>query len=333
MRKIIKIPLFIIGVFVGLIVLALIALTIWSKQMESKAGYKEGWQKSDGIVIKDLTYGHKSSNTFDLYIPQAASKQQPQALMLFVHGGSWTSGDKKEMTYACRRFAKEGYFTATMNYTLIKPHSEVASISSMLDEILSCISKIKEYTLKKGYNIERMSISGTSAGGHLAMLFALKKAKQSPIPITFITERVGPTNLTKIFNIPKSTIDSIANDIKQGKTNDKKSEIDNLVYVLTGKTITSTQYSKSTIDSLLLAFSPISYVDSCSVPAIFAYGEQDFLIKTIHAHEIDSLYQAYNIPHKLILFPHSNHFLADDPECSQQFTNETKNYCRKYFGY
>jgi len=333
MKKLLKILLVIIGIIISLLVLAFVVFMLWKNKMETNAGLKEDWSEANGTVITDLHYGNKEANTFDLYIPNEASKDQPQALILFIHGGSWMSGSKEEMEYACRRYAKEGYFTATMNYSLIRKDSNETSIPSMLDEINDCISEIKEYTNAKGYRIDRMSISGISAGGHLAMLYALKFGKESSIPIVFIAQRVGPTNLAKIFDISNETIDSLVADMKAKRNQEKKNELDKLIFSLAGKSLSSEMYTKEIIDSLLLTSSPISYVDSTSIPAVFAYGAKDSLVKPIQAQEIDSLYRIHQIPHKLFMFPNSNHFLGDDPEVSQKYINEVKEYCKKYFGY
>ena len=333
MKKRVKIPLIIIGVIIGLLAVAAIGVYIWWNSMLTKAGYKEDWSDADGTVITDIAYGKKPSNTFDLYIPATASKDRPQALMLYIHGGAWTGGDKSEEAFDCRRFAKEGYFTATMDYTVINPNNHQASVMSMLDEIQACVTRIKEYTDSLGYHIDRMSTSGISAGGHLSMLYALKCADQSPIPIVFIAQRVGPANLAKMFGISKEDIDEVAADIKAGRPNEKKTEIDKTIFVVTGKTMTPQMYTKEIIDSLLLSSSPVTYIGPNSVPAAMAYGEKDGTVHPMHPQEIDSLYKAYNIPHVLMMFPNSGHLLADDPDYSQRYIAEVKKYCKKYFGY
>lgn len=66
-------------------------------------------------VFKDIKYGNRERNTLDLYIPPIADKGQEQGVVLFLHGGSWTSGDKSSMAEECRTYADKGYLTATMN--------------------------------------------------------------------------------------------------------------------------------------------------------------------------------------------------------------------------
>lgn len=332
MKKIVKYPLIGCASLLSIIViLALGGLVYWNHLM-SAAGLKEDWNEKDGTIIENLAYGNLPDNNFDLYIPAKASKEIPQALMLFIHGGSWVGGDKGEEVFACRRYAKEGYFTATMSYTLAASN-EKASIMSMLDEIQACITRIKEYTDSLGYHVERMATSGISAGGHLALLYALKCYDQSPIPVVFVAERVGPFDLTKLFDVPEDKIDEIARSLKEGKPSKNKDEIDALIYMTSGQKMTKHMYTKAIIDSLLLTASPVTYVTSRSVPGVFAYGAKDEIVAPVQAHLLQETYKKLNIPHSFFLFPNSNHFLGSDPEHTDQYIAEVKKYCKKYFGY
>jgi len=332
MKKIAKYSLIGCGTVLGLIIAAAIGMGLWWNQIQKNGGYKEGWSDSDGQVERNLAYGDSTSQRFDFFIPASVSKEKPQALMLFIHGGSWTGGDKGEQEFACRRYAKEGYFTAQMNYTLISKNSPETNLTTMLDEIQMCISKIVEYTNEKGYQLDRVALGGISAGGHLALLYGLKCAEQSPLPIAFIASRVGPTDLTKIFAVPDSTIQAVAADVKAGKDNPHKAELDRLIRWMSGQTLQPDQYTRHHIDSLILSASPVTYVSQQSAPVLLAYGGKDPIVRPVHAHSIDSLLQAAHVPHRLIMFPNSGHMLGKDPDCATQFIGLVQQYCKQYLG-
>ena len=333
MKKRIKILLITAGIVTTLIIVALAGLFLWLAKVVEGSGMKEEWSDADGTVVTGISYGKKADNIYDLYIPATASKEHPQALFLFIHGGSWMGGDKAEQDYACRRYAKEGYITATMNYSLVRQDTLLTCIPEMLDEISACIAHIKDYSLSKGYQIDRMAIGGNSAGGHLSLLYALKNSLQSPIPIVFIADRIGPTDLTKIFNLPQAAVDSVAADIKAGNDNDKAKEIAWLVYAITGHTMTPDMYDKAVIDSLLLTASPVSYINDESVPCVSVYGLKDDLVRPSQAQVLDSLYTLHGVAHKQFLLPNSGHSQSDDPEIVTRFIAEVKKYCKQYFGY
>ena len=87
---------------------------ILASTLEKKAGRKVEWDSRNGNIIRNLKYGKGSRNTYDLFLP---ANKECDALMLFVHGGSWMSGKKEDIEWAARRYAKEGYVSATINYS------------------------------------------------------------------------------------------------------------------------------------------------------------------------------------------------------------------------
>lgn len=53
----------------------------------------------------------------DVYEPNSDTAQK-RALIIFVHGGAWTSGTKRQGLEFCTLFAKKGYVTASIDYRL-----------------------------------------------------------------------------------------------------------------------------------------------------------------------------------------------------------------------
>lgn len=323
MRKYIKISVILISCLAGICILIILASVLLIRQFAKDTGNYEAWSENDGIVFTNLRYGTAERNVFDLYIPFHKEKHDSVGVMLFIHGGAWMGGEKEDMSYACRRYTKQGYITATMNYTLIDSTKQ-SNIPKMLQEIQACIHQIKDELYKRDFHPSRIALGGVSAGGHLAMLYAYKYAQESPIPIAFIVQRVGPTDFTKMFPITQEKI----NDLTARK------EIDNLIFnVCNIKDIPPQWYRKQTIDSLLLQASPVHFINAHTVPGIFAYGGKDMIVPITQADTLIAAYNRFNIPYHYVFFPHSNHTLESDPELHNQLTQFIKEYARKYFGY
>lgn len=64
-----------------------------------------------------------------------------------------------------------------------------------LDEITACIGSLKKTLSGQGYKTPKIALAGFSAGGHLALLYSYSRAAESPIPIAFVFEKVGPTDI------------------------------------------------------------------------------------------------------------------------------------------
>ena len=179
--------------------------------------YKEGGiNENEFNVNNGLDYeGDKSSNNYDLYVPDAASRDGKHVVVLFIHGGAWVSGFKTDVNPYIQEFAKEGYITATIKYTLLKRTMDDSSLSIFrdLDEIDACIASIKHVLGNDlGFDTTKTNlvIGGASSGAHLAMLYSYSRGSRSPLPIKFIVDAVGPVDIKpenwKAFKYPDSGV-------------------------------------------------------------------------------------------------------------------------------
>lgn len=301
------------------VLFGLTTLIIWLKLkhdwnlVAGPAGYLEKWDRSLGSLHKNIRYGEGRRNLFDLYIPKDAVKNKPQPVMLFIHGGAWSGGSKKDMAYAAAKFAKVGYITATMSYSLTSKRKPEVTASTMIDEITACIARIKESAVEKGFVINQISLSGSSAGAHLSLLYAYAHAEESPIPIAFVFEQVGPVSFYPEF-----------------WSDDKKIA---LVFVsaLTGKKITAEMLEAGEADELIHSISPLNHVSTSSVPTLFAYGGKDTTVPPIHGEKLKEALELNHVPYEWIVFPNSSHMMAEDPDYTVKYYEEVKKFARQHF--
>ena len=143
--------------------------------------------------------GSARENNYDLYVPNGLNKNEKHVVILFIHGGAWVSGFKTDVNEYVHEFANRGYITATIKYTLLKKTMDDASLSIFrnLDEIDACIASIKAVLGELGFDTTKSNlvIGGASSGAHLAMLYSYSRGQNSPIPINFIVDAVGPVDI------------------------------------------------------------------------------------------------------------------------------------------
>ena len=140
----------------------------------------------------------KNNNNFDLYVPDSASKTEDINVVLFIHGGAWISGLKTHVNPYVKKFAAEGYVAATIEYTLLNQemNDPTLSIFRDLDEIDACITTMKESLESLGFEGNlHLVLGGASSGAHLAMLYAYSRGAASNIPLKFLIDVVGPTDI------------------------------------------------------------------------------------------------------------------------------------------
>ena len=115
-------------------------------------------------VERDLSYGPDPAQKLDLTLP--AAKNFPT--VIFVHGGSLTSGDKADSDYGhvCEPFASAGIACANVNYRLAPQHSWPAQP----EDVASAISWVRAHISARGGDPKKLFLLGHSSG---AMLIAV----------------------------------------------------------------------------------------------------------------------------------------------------------------
>jgi acetyl esterase/lipase len=105
----------------------------------------------------------------DLYVPKGA-KDFP--VMMFVHGGAWTSGNKDLYAALGNTFAQQGIGTAIINYRLSNRNGTGVKHPEHVKDVARAFAWVKANAAKYGGNRDKLYISGHSAGGHLVSLLA-----------------------------------------------------------------------------------------------------------------------------------------------------------------
>ena len=160
-------------------------------------------------------YGNKAKNNYDLYVPDSVARKSDHTVILFIHGGAWVSGFKTDVNEYVYEFAKRDCITATIKYTLLKKTMDDPSLSIFrnLDEIDACIASIKEVLTELGFDSTKTNlvIGGFSSGSHLGMLYTYSRGNDSPIPLKFVVNAVGPVDIKedcwKRFLDPAAALD------------------------------------------------------------------------------------------------------------------------------
>ena len=154
--------------------------------------YSVKWSDEIGVRITDIPYGEGKLNKFDLYLPKDSSKEK-YGLVVYIHAGGFTSGDKAGDEEMLSWLCSKGYVAAGINYSL---RSDSNNVSVLLEsnEIKSAIPVVIEEASRNGYNIDKMTVAGGSAGHALAMIYAYRDSGTSPVPVVFTFGAVGPSS-------------------------------------------------------------------------------------------------------------------------------------------
>jgi acetyl esterase/lipase len=107
------------------------------------------------------------AGTMDLYLPGGAPAAGPA--VLFIHGGSWSGGDKTHFVNAGRRLARSGFAVASINYRLVPD----GVFPNNIEDCLCSLAYLRAHAPAYGIDPARIAVMGYSAGAHLASLVGL----------------------------------------------------------------------------------------------------------------------------------------------------------------
>ncbi|SHI36682.1 Acetyl esterase/lipase [Hymenobacter daecheongensis DSM 21074] len=148
----------------------------------------------------DLAYVPASDPAFDterhrldVYAPRAQAAA-PRPVVLFIHGGSWTSGSKDFYSFIGRRLAKQGVVAVIINYRLAPD----VLVPAMADDCARATAWVVQHIADYGGDPQRLYLMGHSAGGGLAALLATDDAlfarhglAQNPVRGTLLDDPAG----------------------------------------------------------------------------------------------------------------------------------------------
>lgn len=295
------------------VVSAVIKLSATSSEMKQ---YSAQWSDEIGTVHTDLAYGENPANKFDLYLPADRSKDT-YGLVVYLHAGGFTTGDKGDDEEMLQWLCSKGYAAAGINYTLRDDVHPEASVCTQSEEIKASIPFIVEEARKLGYKIDRMAISGGSAGGCLALIYAYRDADTSPVPVKMAFEAVGPTSF-------------YPEDWKCYGFDQNQEAAAAMFSVMTGKAIKPEMFGTAEYDDLVKASSALLWVDQNTVPTVMAYGQHDKFQPYEASVRLDKALTENGVPHESIVFPHSGHGLQNDNKLYAEYMAKVVEYLDKY---
>ncbi len=151
-------------------------------------------------VRRDIVYfegdpANAAKHKLDLYLPK---DQHDFPVMVFIHGGSWRSGDRALYGALGYRFAKLGIGVAIPSYRLMpgSPHP------AQMEDVAAAFAWVQKNIGQLGGDTKRNYLVGHSAGGHLAALLALDQEylKKHDIPEGAIR---GVVALSGVYNVSR----------------------------------------------------------------------------------------------------------------------------------
>jgi acetyl esterase/lipase len=233
----------------------------------------------------NVAYGTDPLQKYDMFLP-ANRTTTATKVMIVIHGGSWSIGDKSDMTtYVESLKAKlPDYAFFNVNYRL---RAGATNTFPTQEQDVKALTDFI-YSKRTEYNIsDKFVLMGASAGAHLALLQAYKNATPK---IKAIVDLYGPTDMVQMYTNPASLF----------------APADSIAKIVTGS-ITGTPTSNATNTALYNSSSPVNYVSSVSAPTIIFHGGADILVRPTQSTSLITKLTQNNVVNQYVLYPTENH--------------------------
>ena len=118
-------------------------------------------------LIKDVSFGDDPRQKLDVYGPADGKPGAPVAL--FVYGGGWNSGSRREYQWAGKMLAAQGFVTIVADYRL----TPEVTFPGFVEDVAAAVRWAVDNAPDHGGDPSRIVMVGHSAGAYNAAMVAL----------------------------------------------------------------------------------------------------------------------------------------------------------------
>ncbi|MDB6080459.1 MAG: putative lipase/esterase [Akkermansiaceae bacterium] len=250
--------------------------------------------------VRDVDYvgDGNGRHKLDLLLPKnRAGKKLP--LVVFIHGGSWSSGSRNDGREMLEWMARSGYAAASISYRL----SEEAQWPAQIDDCKAAIRFLRAKAADYQIDPDLIGVTGFSAGGHLASLLGtsggvkelegtLGANLKTSSRVSCVVNFFGPEDFLTI--IPQNADHQVLSYFGQKN-----------LTLLFGAPVDKAQEAAKQA-------SPVTWVSKDDPPFLTAHGTADPIVNFAQAQEIHAALQKAGVESHLFAMEGKGHgFISD----------------------
>ena len=234
-------------------------------------------------ITPNITY--LTANNFDakLDVYSRSDATTPQPTMIWIHGGGWTGGNKEGAMFSLLPYLEMGWNVVNVEYRLAKVSLAPAAVEDCLCALRWVIRNAKQYNI----DTSKLVVSGSSAGGHLALTTAMIPAsegldRQCPgneeLKVAAVVDWFGITDVVDLLDGPNRKTYAV-------------------------------QWMGSMPNRVEIAkrVSPLTYVRGGLPPIISIQGDQDPTVPYAHSVRLQDALKQAGIDGQLVTIPGGKH--------------------------
>ncbi|MVT07484.1 alpha/beta hydrolase [Chitinophaga tropicalis] len=215
------------------------------------------------------------SSRMDFY-PAQATGLRP--CVIVIHGGSWSSGDNKQLPELNTYLSQLGYHVASVNYRLAPAFRNPVPV----EDVYAAIDYLRANAEDLQVDTSNFVLLGRSAGAQIALLAAYRQ----PFPgLKGVIDFYGPADMVWGYSAPANP------------------------WVMDSRKVLETYLGGSykAVPDNYAASSPLEFVNSHSVPTLIIHGKNDVLVAYEHSIRLNNKLAANGIKHFFLSLPWATH--------------------------
>jgi acetyl esterase/lipase len=225
--------------------------------------------------LRNVSYGIDSNQVYDIYLPDNRNKNTK--VMILVHGGGWTSGDKSSMNELINLYKIDFPQTALVNINYRLSDVNNPPYPMQINDISAVVNDLKNK--KEDYVIsDNFGFLGISAGGHLALLWSY--AFDATNNVKMVGSIVGPTNF-----------------LDPSYLNNTNPILQELLK----------SYGVNLSPDYLQEISPLYHATTFAPATILFYGGQDPLVPLTQGSDLQNKLDILGVTNNFTLYPQAGH--------------------------
>jgi acetyl esterase/lipase len=249
----------------------------------------------------NLSYGTASpAQKLDIYLPQDGRANYP--VVVFIHGGAFEIGDKREATDAfvqrIQRVNAAGLAFVSINYRM----AGEAQFPAAAADAHSAIRWLRANAARYRLDANRIAVWGQSAGANLALLVGVADRSS-----TFADQSIAPEQSSRVSGVvamfPPIDFLSMDEQLRRNGCAPEKATHDE-------PTSAKSEYLGAPVRSVpakAAAASPVTYVGADAPPMLLQHGTKDCTVPYQQSELMDRVARKHRAHSQLMLFKGAKH--------------------------
>jgi acetyl esterase/lipase len=241
-------------------------------------------------VQANVTYLTASGYESKLDIYRRRDVQTPQPTLVFYHGGGWIRGTKEAAFMSLMPWLEMGWNVVNVEYRMARVAEAPAAVEDAICALRYIVTNAKDNNI----DIDKIVVSGESAGGHLALAVGM-----TPSTAGFASICAGGGFRGNETNVPK--VAAIINWYGITDVNDLLAGPNARAYAV--------QWvgSGRNRDEVAKAVSPITYVRAGLPPILSIQGDADLVVPYSQNTRLRDALTKAGTPNELLTIPGGGH--------------------------